>query len=265
MLLSIITINYNNLNGLKRTVNSVLNQSFKEFEYIIIDGGSTDGSLEFILENKIYFNFWCSEKDSGIYNAMNKGIKASKGTYLFFLNSGDFLLNPNVFSNIQLSSDIEVFRSITTKDRILSFSHPLSLLNLLSYPIPHQATFYCKKVFGFYDDSYKIGADRKKNLQLYLAGLKFRFSDSIITFFDNSGISSNPEYFASKLVESKRIHHELFGKDIAEIVDELFLLKKKLFILKSSNIVKQLNVKIYGLLKRIKYLLRFKDFMFIII
>ena len=84
---SIITINYNNLEGLKRTVESVVNQIWQEFEYIIIDGGSTDGSAEYIENQKENFDYWVSEKDAGIYNAMNKGIKVATGEYLLFLNT----------------------------------------------------------------------------------------------------------------------------------------------------------------------------------
>ena len=90
---SIITINYNNLEGLKRTVESVVNQTWQEFEYIVIDGGSTDGSAVYIESQKDKFDYWVSEPDKGIYNAMNKGIKVATGEYLLFLNSGDELID----------------------------------------------------------------------------------------------------------------------------------------------------------------------------
>lgn len=93
MELSIITVNYNNVAGLKRTAESVLSQTFREFEWIIVDGGSTDGSKEFVeeLTNNPMANisYWCSEKDKGIYNAMNKGVVKAHGEYLNFMNSGD--------------------------------------------------------------------------------------------------------------------------------------------------------------------------------
>ena len=82
--LSIITINFNNAEGLKKTMESVFSQSFNDFEYLIIDGGSTDGSVEIIKQNK-KINYWISEKDNGIYDAMNKGILKSFGNYLLFL------------------------------------------------------------------------------------------------------------------------------------------------------------------------------------
>jgi glycosyltransferase involved in cell wall biosynthesis len=96
MKLSIITINYNNLEGLKRTYESVVSQTCQDFEWIIIDGGSTDGSKDFIEEHQAQFAYWCSEPDKGIYNAMNKGIVKATGEYLQFLNSGDNLVDDKV-------------------------------------------------------------------------------------------------------------------------------------------------------------------------
>jgi glycosyltransferase involved in cell wall biosynthesis len=91
--LSIITINYNNSIGLKKTIESVVSQSCSEFEFIVIDGGSQDVSKEIIELHQSKINYWVSEKDKGIYHAMNKGIRASSGEYILFLNSGDVLLD----------------------------------------------------------------------------------------------------------------------------------------------------------------------------
>lgn len=91
MKLSIITINFNNRDGLQRTINSVLSQSFKDFEWIVIDGGSTDGSRNLLEIYKKYFSYWCSEPDKGVYNAQNKGISVAKGEYMSFMNSGDII------------------------------------------------------------------------------------------------------------------------------------------------------------------------------
>ena len=87
--ISVITINYNNKSGLEKTIQSVISQTYFELEYIIIDGGSSDGSIDVIkkYENKI--DYWISEQDKGIYNAMNKGIAQAHGEYCNFMNSGD--------------------------------------------------------------------------------------------------------------------------------------------------------------------------------
>src|SRR6478735_1115877 len=103
--LSIITINYNNLQGLQKTIESVVSQSFKDFEYIIIDGGSTDGSKVLIEKYSESITYWVSEKDNGIYPAMNKGIQVANGEYLLFLNSGDWF-----YENTTLSMAIPMLR-----------------------------------------------------------------------------------------------------------------------------------------------------------
>ena len=112
--LSIITINYNNAKGLRQTMSSVLEQSFADYEYIVIDGGSSDGSVQIIeefenqfkssnagsdLNHRLSFQ-WISESDNGIYNAMNKGIALAKGDYCFFLNSGDYLVSKTVLESV---------------------------------------------------------------------------------------------------------------------------------------------------------------------
>ncbi len=98
--ISIITINFNDLVGLEKTFNSVVSQSNTDFEYIVIDGGSTDGSKEFLEQNSDKLAYWISEKDSGVYNAMNKGIKAAKGDYVMFLNSRDFLIDSTIIDKV---------------------------------------------------------------------------------------------------------------------------------------------------------------------
>ena len=94
--LSIITINLNNAEGLRKTIPSVISQTYCDFEYIVIDGGSTDGSVDVIKKYADKLSYWVSEPDAGIYNAMNKGIRKAGGEYCQFLNSGDWLVAPDV-------------------------------------------------------------------------------------------------------------------------------------------------------------------------
>ena len=104
---SVITVNYNNLKGLERTISSVLSQSFSDFEYIIVDGGSTDGSKEYIESKQEYINQWVSEKDHGVYNAMNKAIRMAQGEYCIFMNSGDhFFSSQSAFHHRTCRSDL---------------------------------------------------------------------------------------------------------------------------------------------------------------
>ena len=107
MKLSIITVNLNNMEGLQKTCDSIISQTFKNFEWIVIDGGSADGSKELIEEYGSNISYWVSEPDKGIYNAMNKGIKVAKGEYLYFLNSGDYLFDSNALSDVFLDNPKE--------------------------------------------------------------------------------------------------------------------------------------------------------------
>ena len=100
MKISIITINYNNREGLSRTLASVAEQTCRDFEYIIIDGGSTDGSVEEIQHHAAIIDYWVSEPDGGIYNAMNKGIAKAQGDYCLFLNSSDMLYSPDIIAKV---------------------------------------------------------------------------------------------------------------------------------------------------------------------
>ena len=97
---SIITINYNNRDGLEKTIQSVINQTCQDFEFIIIDGGSTDGSVDIIKKYNDRINYWVSEPDKGIYNAMNKGILQAHGEYLNFMNSGDCFFDNEVLNKV---------------------------------------------------------------------------------------------------------------------------------------------------------------------
>ena len=111
MKLSVITINYNNKEGLKKTIESVVSQIYQDFEYIVVDGGSTDGSIDIIREYDKHIDFWISEPDRGIYNAMNKGIKFSHGEFCLFLNSGDCLLSSTSISQVfpLIPRNIDIF------------------------------------------------------------------------------------------------------------------------------------------------------------
>ena len=108
-MITIITINLNNKNGLKRTIESVINQTYRDkMQYIIIDGDSNDGSKEIINQYKDNIDYWVSEKDNGLYNAMNKGIQAATNDYCLFLNSGDYLSENNVIQTIYDSLDADI-------------------------------------------------------------------------------------------------------------------------------------------------------------
>lgn len=168
--ISIITINYNNLDGLKRTVESVVTQTWQEFEYIVIDGGSTDGSAEYIKTQSANIDYWVSEPDKGIYNAMNKGILKATGEYLLFLNSGDHLFSDEVlYKNYQFISeyDIVYFNVNMVKENtswIVMHPDKLRFSDFYSNGLNHQSVLIRKTLFdsvGLYDENLKIVSDWK--------------------------------------------------------------------------------------------------------
>jgi glycosyltransferase involved in cell wall biosynthesis len=170
--LSIITINYNNKKGLEQTFNSVFHQTFQDFEYIVIDGGSTDGSKELIEQYQDQIDYWVSEKDGGIYNAMNKGILKSTGEYLQFLNSGDYLISNTVFEKMLVDLQpcdmaygncILVFPDGTKRKENPS-ECGINFETFFRATISHQSAFIHRRMFdkyGLYDEQLKLASDWK--------------------------------------------------------------------------------------------------------
>jgi glycosyltransferase involved in cell wall biosynthesis len=202
--ISIITINLNNKTGLEKTIPSVIEQNYSDFEYIIMDGGSTDGSLSIIETHQSHFSYWCSEPDKGIYQAMNKGILAAKGKYLLFLNSGDILDNAYVLEKISthLTDPISIiFGNIT-------YVRPNGIRELSRYPskisahflsittLPHPASFISRNTLltlGLYDESYKIAADYAFfAIAILKYNVSYKYVNQNIACFATDGISSNP-------------------------------------------------------------------------
>ena len=198
MKLSIITINFNNRDGLRKTIESVVNQTWQEFEYIIIDGGSTDGSVEVIKEYAARIDYWVSEPDKGIYDAMNKGIDQAKGEYCLFMNSGDCIYRPTTLEEVYTEldgSDIingHVFFSNGAQQRSpseirLSFFYRLNSL-------PHQASFIATNLLKqrHYDTQYKIVSDYKFYIETLIQNqATYKMINSFIAMFDYNGISSS--------------------------------------------------------------------------
>lgn len=198
MKLSIITINYNNVSGLQRTINSVLGQTFMEYEWIIVDGGSSDGSKDLIQKYSDHFTFWCSEPDAGIYNAINKGITHARAEYIQILNSGDWLCSKDTLERVfakDHSSDVLYGDMIQVGDagnRLVRYPKKLPLFFFLYDSLCHQACFYKRDVFfnNLYDESFRIVSDWAMNIKLILEGKSYDHLDLPVVYYDNSGISS---------------------------------------------------------------------------
>jgi glycosyltransferase involved in cell wall biosynthesis len=210
MKLSIITINYNNAEGLRKTMESVLKQTYHDFEYIIVDGASTDGSVDVVreYENQLHIThsaihlLWSSEKDNGIYDAMNRGIRKAKGEYTLMLNSGDFFVDEYVLERIIPELDgtdivqgnvIEEYPDKVIRNRGYGKSD-IDFFDVMNGYFLHQASFIhidTLKKYGYYDESYKKGADTYFYITtLALGHASFKYVDVDVANFDVNGISN---------------------------------------------------------------------------
>jgi len=240
--ISIITVNYNNKAGLQKTVESVISQDNQHFEFIIIDGDSTDGSKEIIKEHASKFTYWCSEPDQGIYNAMNKGIRQSSGRYLLFLNSGDWLHNNQVIERVNaLMNDNhqiyygDIVYHEAAEFKTVTFPDKLTFSFFYKQNISHQAAFIERSLFYtsfFYNEKYKIVSDWELfTYAVCKQNASYKHLDLIVTDYDGSGISSvssNHEIQRLEREQSLQKHFPAFIDDY-EFVPELKQKKVKLF------------------------------------
>lgn len=203
MKLSIITINYNNKQGLVQTISSVRAQATRDFEYIVIDGGSTDGSVDVIKENEDIIDYWVSERDHGIYEAMNKGVKAAIGEFLQFLNSGDCLnsidiiklVSPHLTDKIDLLSGYTVRSTSDGRHLREKAGSPdfMTVTSMFEAPLSHAGSFIRRSLLVKrpYDEQFKIVSDWKFFMEASLFdNIRYQHIDLDIAVFDSSGISS---------------------------------------------------------------------------
>ena len=199
---SIITVNYNNRDGLRATIESVVNQTYRDYEFIVIDGGSTDGSTDVLKEFDDKITYWVSEPDKGIYNGMNKGIAKATGDYLNFMNSGDCFYNEKVLELLNkkhLSADIIVgrdyhFNQTTQQGFATILPYRLTMLTFFHHTLPHQSSFFKRELFDktLYDESLKIVADIKFYIQkICVEGCSVGLTNEIICKREPDGISKS--------------------------------------------------------------------------
>ena len=249
--LSIVTINYNDAVGLERTMASVLEQEFTDFEYIVIDGGSNDGSLDVLKKEEKKLAYWVSEKDSGIYNAMNKGIAAAKGQFLLFLNGGDLLTSKTALrdfiSHPSFRGDI-IYGDYKFEKGEKVYPDTLYPAYFMKTSLPHQSTFFRKNVFeqlGNYDESYRMGGDRDFFIKAYLSGqYEFVHVSYFLSFFNLDGISNDEAHQKQKKEEDER----MFKANYGALYDDY---KKQLALEQELKRAKRRTLK--GILKRIAH------------
>jgi glycosyltransferase involved in cell wall biosynthesis len=219
--LSVITINLNNCSGLEQTIASVIGQDLRPFEYIIIDGGSSDGSDELIKLHSKEISFSISEKDSGIYSAMNNGIQRATGDYCLFVNSGDVLCNSQVISDMAKFNLVEdiitgnaYVKSGVNNLQLVKAPEKISFNTFFVHTILHQATLIRTSLFtvvGRYNENLKIVADWEFFVKaFFLYQCSYKPIDVTISVFDNNGISSLPENFTISQREREDVLQKYF-------------------------------------------------------
>jgi glycosyltransferase involved in cell wall biosynthesis len=260
--LSIITINRNNAAGLEKTIQSVICQTFTDFEYIVIDGASYDNSVEIIKEYADKINFWVSEPDTGVYNAMNKGIKKAQGKYCLFLNSGDWLISgttlTEVFDEITNIEEAGIYYAdcIATNHPLFQPPKSIDINYLVVHNLNHQNTLIKRSLFlehGFYNEKFTISSDYEFWLrEFWTYKTKFIYINTKIAIYDSFGISSLSNFDAEledsirsvfgslgeSLVKLRRFRHSIYGDIIENFGSSKFLdfiLKIYRYILKRTK------------------------------
>jgi len=286
--LSIITVNFNNKDGLANTAESVIAQTWTDYEWIIIDGGSTDGSVDVIKEyadktDKLVY--WCSEPDGGIYQGMNKGIEKASGEYCWFLNSGDYAYKnttlaeifANEFNEDIVYGNLEVLLPEKLKTEHSDVQHidfvrntkkknknPYRIIDWVEDQIiPHQASFIKRNLFvkfGLYKaNAYRISADTEFFVRLiFNCDAKVKYIDNIFATFISDGISSacsDNKTQKLKSSEHKKTIVENFPDMCVEIFAKWYVRQKIMSLFLPFGWLKYLFVRIkrFGVLRTISY------------
>ena len=254
--LSIITVCFNNKNGLLKTMQSVVRQTFTDYEYIVIDGGSTDGTIELIKNEELKIkNFrWVSEKDNGIYDAMNKGIQMACGEYCYFLNSDDYIATSNtlekIFARLKPETDIIYGNLAILKNNklynVAKFSKKITPYSFYRHKVAihHQASFIRRDLFekyGLYSNKAKLISDWIFFFEtVLLHKVKIQYINRVFTLFLSGGESSTginekhikdnfiQTHFSEKQIEicesKEKLHNTLKISKIEKVFGKIYLL-----------------------------------------
>lgn len=235
---TVITVTYNCASTIERAIKSVLSQKYHNIEYIIIDGKSTDGTKEIIQTYENQLAYWVSESDTGIYNAMNKGISHATGDIISFLNGDDWYLNDSVFNKIYDLFDGSNAQIVA--GRVTSEGNPRRIitkedLDILYYKmvLPHQAIFTRKKIFekyGYFNEEYKTAGDYEWLLRLYTKGIPITCTDIIVAEFSLGGRGFGCEAIIEQRKVSLKYLNALNKMNLYEKVQEEYLLEIAVFI-----------------------------------
>jgi len=257
MRISIITVNLNNAVGLRRTIESVVAQEGADLEYFVVDGGSTDGSVDAILEHSDEIDRWVSEPDEGIYEAMNKGLRWASGEYCLFLNSGDWLVDTGVLARAIASVHGEAgvyYADLLNTDghRTWKREYPreLDVNFFLGGTISHQNSLIRRELLleaGLYREDFRISSDWYFFLYaIHRLGTSFQYLSEPIAYFYFEGLGTDPRYAVLREEERRRGLRDVFGP-LSRSIEELLGFRESIY----GRIAKQ-----YGVGRVLTFLLR---------
>lgn len=217
---TIITICLNESKNIRRTCESIASQTFKDKEWIVLDGASTDDTLEILSEFDTNITHLVSEPDDGIYHAMNKGIGISRGEYIIFMNGGDVFATNEALKIVAAAPQTDLIYGDIFLEKVGAekVQYPTQIKEnfLLKNMLPHQATFFRRELFykfGIYDTSYKIAADYELYIRLLeLAKVSHHHIAEPLAVFDRTGISSDQAFRALRKRENHRIRKKYFNR-----------------------------------------------------
>ena len=230
--LSIITICYNEPD-VEKTCESIVNQTWQDFEWIVIDGGSNKETLDVFEKYKDKIDIFVSEPDNGIYNACNKGIDLSKGKFIIFMNAGDTFYSLDVLKSVKdfLEEDGKVIYGLvqlekTNKNKKIK-AYPDNLSNefWLTNNICTQSVFIPRILFeqyGKFDESYKIIADYCKWLDFEKNGVEFKYCPVVVSTFNLNGVSSNKKNKRNYIIEKNRARYKYFKKEDIDSIEKKY-------------------------------------------
>jgi glycosyltransferase involved in cell wall biosynthesis len=236
-LLSIITIVFNGGKTLQKTIEHVINQDYKNYEYIIIDGGSSDNSVDIIKRYGKYLSFWISEKDNGIYDALNKGISKTKGDIIGIINSDDWY-EPGAFKHIadhysaNPGADIYygLLRFWTAGNNVMAVQGYTD--EYLTYGMISHPTCFVKKTvydtYGTFNTKYRIAADYDFMLRVKQKGCLFHFIEHVLANFAEGGVSTTHLFKIGREILDIKADHQVLTKKQYKLQRAMLWFKEKL-------------------------------------
>jgi len=244
MKLSIITVNLNNAAGLQKTIESVVKQTFIDYEFIIIDGESTDGSVDIIKQYADKITYWGSQPAKGIYNAMNKGIIQAKGEYCHFLNSADCIIQSDGLEYVFSKNPVEdlVYFDVQYTDKTVRLHNErLTLEYFFRRTINHQSVFFKRSLFstyGLYSEEYRIFSD----LDYYLRTIikeqcSYQYIPYLLVNYNLDGMSRRGSIWEYRCMEREKVLKDNFPM-MYDDYQELIALKSEMLSIKSSRLIR---------------------------